>query len=149
MERYNSIDIVLVEDNMSDAELAIRALKKKNLANNLIHLHDGEEALHFIFGQGAYANRDVSRNPKLILLDLKMPKLNGMEVLAKIKADEKTRIIPVVVLTSSKEDPDIETCYRLGVNSYIVKPVAFDNFLEAVSKLGMYWLILNEPPNPR
>lgn len=146
MKPENNIEILLVEDNMSDAELTIRALKKKNLANNLIHLKNGPEALDFIFGQGVYAGRDLNNNPKVILLDLKMPKLNGMEVLARIRADERTKKIPVVVLTSSKEDPDVNECYRLGVNSYIVKPVDFDNFSKAVSELGFYWLLLNQPP---
>ncbi|MEX2231083.1 MAG: response regulator [Cyclobacteriaceae bacterium] len=146
MKTENTVEILLVEDNTSDAELAIRALKKKNLANNLIHLKNGAEALDFIFGQGVYAGRDINNNPKVILLDLKMPKVNGIEVLARIRADERTKKIPVVVLTSSKEDPDVSECYRLGVNSYIVKPVDFDNFLKAVSELGFYWLLLNQPP---
>ena len=140
---------MLVEDNVSDAELTIRALKKKNLANHLIHLKNGAEALDFIFGRGAYSGRDVQENPKVILLDLKMPKVNGLEVLAQIRADERTKKIPVVVLTSSKEDPDIDACYALGVNSYIVKPVEFDNFFEAVSQLGFYWLLLNQVPHQK
>jgi two-component system response regulator len=131
---------------MSDAELTIRALKKKNLANNLIHLKNGAEALDFLFAEGIYASRDVVKLPKVILLDLKMPKINGLEVLARIKADERTKLIPVVVLTSSKEDPDVQECYRLGANSYIVKPVDFSNFFEAISQLGFYWLLLNQPP---
>ena len=142
----NGVEILLVEDNMSDAELTIRALRKKNLANNLIHLKNGAEALDFIFARGAYAGRDLLNTPKVILLDLKMPKVNGLEVLAKIREDERTRKIPVVVLTSSKEDPDIQACYALGVNSYIVKPVEFDNFFKAVSELGFYWLLLNQVP---
>lgn len=146
MNPYNEIEIVLVEDNASDAELTIRALKKKNLANNLIHLKNGAEALDFIFAQGSYAGRDPYKVPKVILLDLKMPKVDGLEVLAKIRADERTKKTPVVVLTSSKEDPDIEACYALGVNSYIVKPVEFDNFFQAVSELGLYWLLLNQVP---
>lgn len=141
----NSVEILLVEDNMHDAELAIRALKKKNLANNLIHLKDGAEAIDFLFGEGRYAGQDL-KAPKVILLDLKMPKVNGLEVLARIRGEERTKNIPVVVLTSSKEDPDIRECYRLGVNSYIVKPVEFDDFLNAVSELGFYWLLLNQPP---
>src|SRR5688500_15416456 len=115
MSNDNQVEILLVEDNMSDAELTIRALKKKNLANNLIHLKNGAEALDFIFGKGEYSARDVNRTPKVILLDLKMPKINGLEVLAKIKGDERTKKIPVVVLTSSNEDPDISACYALGV----------------------------------
>lgn len=143
----NGVEILLVEDNISDAELTIRALKKKNLANSLIHLKNGAEALDFIFGTGTYAGRDVNKTPKVILLDLKMPKVDGLEVLARIKADERTKKIPVVVLTSSREDPDIDACYRLGVNSYIVKPVEFDNFFKAVSDLGFYWLLLNQVPH--
>lgn len=143
----NRVEILLVEDNMSDAELTIRALKKQNLANNLIHLKNGAEALDFIFARGDYAARDAERFPKVILLDLKMPKINGIEVLKEIRANKKTRIIPVVVLTSSKEDPDIEACYALGANSYIVKPVEFDNFIKAVSELGLFWLLLNQAPH--
>jgi two-component system, response regulator len=147
MTNESQVEILLVEDNMSDAELTIRALKKKNLANNLIHLKNGAEALDFIFAQGEFSGRDMNRTPKVILLDLKMPKINGLEVLAKIKGDERTKKIPVVVLTSSKEDPDIAACYAFGVNSYIVKPVEFDNFLKAVSDLGFYWLLLNQVPH--
>ena len=147
MSHDNQVEILLVEDNASDAELTIRALKKKNLANNLIHLKNGAEALDFIFAQGNYSGRDPYSTPKVILLDLKMPKIDGLEVLRRIRADERTKTIPVVVLTSSKEDPDINTCYALGVNSYIVKPVEFDNFLKAVSELGFYWLLLNQVPH--
>lgn len=144
---YDTVEVLLVEDNMSDAELTIRALKKKNLANNLIHLKNGAEALDFIFATGAFAGRDPHKIPRVILLDLKMPKVGGIEVLAKIRADERTKRIPVVVLTSSNEDPDIAMCYDLGVNSYIVKPVEFDNFFKAVSELGFYWLLLNRVPH--
>jgi two-component system response regulator len=140
------IEILLIEDNMNDAELAIRALKKNNLVNKLIHLKDGAEAIDFIFAEGAFANRNSKDIPKVILLDLQMPKVNGMEVLKKIKADEHFKKIPVVILTSSKEDPDIKTCYELGANSYIVKPVKFNEFLKAVSELGLYWMLLNQPP---
>ncbi len=142
------IEILLVEDNPSDAELTIRALRKKNLANKLIHLKNGAEALDFIFAKGNYTGRDALKVPKVILLDLKMPKVNGLEVLAALRADEKTKRIPVVVLTSSNEDPDIDACYALGVNSYIVKPVDFDNFVKAVSELGFYWLLLNQVAAP-
>lgn len=142
----NEVEILLVEDNASDAELAIRALKKNHLANKLIHVKDGAEALDFIFAQGIYSDRKVENGPKVILLDLKMPKVNGIEVLQKIKSDERTKKIPVVVLTSSKEDPDIQECYRLGVNSYVVKPVEFESFVKAVSELGLYWMILNQAP---
>ena len=140
-----AVEILLVEDNMSDAELTIRALKKNNLSNKLVHLKDGAEALDFIFGTGEYAGRNINDKPKVILLDLKMPKISGIQVLQKIKSDERTKKIPIVVLTSSKEDPDIEECYRLGVNSYVVKSVQFEKFLTAVSELGLYWMIVNQP----
>ena len=143
----NSIDILLVEDNIDDAELTIRGLKKYSMANNLFHVLDGEEALDFIFATGKYAGqRDILQRPRLILLDIQMPKLNGIEVLKKIREDERTRLTPVVILTSSREDPDIKKCYELGVNSYIVKPVKFENFAEAIKNLGFYWLLLNQPP---
>jgi two-component system, response regulator len=139
------LEIILVEDNLDDAALVIRALKKNNLANKLVHLKDGAEALDFIFGK--IADEDVqTKAPKVILLDLKMPKVNGIEVLEKVKSDPRTKTIPVVILTSSAEDPDIKRCYELGANSYIVKPVEFDNFSKAVADLGCYWLLLNHPP---
>lgn len=140
------IEILLVEDNPNDAELTIRALKKNNLANKLLHVKDGEEALECIFGTGQFADRNSDQTPKVILLDLKMPKIGGIEVLQKIKADERTKKIPVVILTSSKEDPDIQKCYELGVNSYIVKPVQFNEFIKAVSQIGLYWMVINQPP---
>jgi CheY-like chemotaxis protein len=140
------VEVLLVEDNPSDAELTIRALKKNNLANKIYHVKDGAEALDFLFAQGNYSDRKVENIPKVILLDLKMPKLNGIEVLRVLKADLRTKKIPVVVLTSSKEDPDIKECYGLGVNSYVVKPVNFDSFLKAVSDLGLYWLLINQSP---
>lgn len=140
------IEILLVEDNMDDAELAILALRKKNIANSLVHLENGAAALDFLFGKGKYAGRNISNKPKVILLDLKMPKVDGLEVLKRIKADEETKVIPVVVLTSSKENPDIEQAYLLGANSYMVKPVEFDNFTQAVAEIGMYWLLYNHPP---
>ena len=146
MSDVNVVEILLVEDNMSDAELTIRALTKKHLANHLVHLKNGADALDFIFRTGAYAERQVTDVPKLILLDLKMPKVDGIEVLARIKGDETTRTIPVVILTSSKEDPDIQKCYALGANSYIVKPVEFDKFVNAVSEVGLYWMVLNQLP---
>lgn len=142
----HEIEILLIEDNMNDAELTIRALKKNNLANKLVHLKDGAEAIDFMFAEGNYFSRKVENVPKVILLDLKMPKVNGIEVLKKIKADERTKKIPVVILTSSNEDPDIQECYRLGVNSYVVKPVQFEQFVKSVSELGLYWMILNQPP---
>jgi two-component system response regulator len=142
----NQLEILLVEDNMNDAELTMRALIKHKIANEIIHLKDGAAAIDFLFGIGTYEGRDTDIKPKLILLDLKMPKVNGIEVLEKIKSDSNTKTIPVVILTSSKEHPDIEKCYRLGVNSYIVKPVEFQNFSKAVTELGLYWLLLNQPP---
>jgi len=138
------IQILLVEDNSSDAEMTISALKKNGLANRLLHVKDGAAALDYIFAEGTYAGRQVEDTPRLILLDLKMPKVNGIEVLEKIRADERTKRIPVVILTSSKEDPDIHTCYDLGANSYVVKPVEFDKFQKAVSDLGLYWMIVNQ-----
>ena len=140
------VEILLAEDNMNDAELTIRALKQNNLANKLVHVKDGAEALDFIFAQGDYSNRKVENGPKVVLLDLKMPKINGIEVLRKIKSDERTKKIPVVVLTSSKEDPDIRVCYALGVNSYVVKPMKFESLVKVLSDLGLYWLLLNQPP---
>ncbi len=139
-----------MEDNPRDAELALRALKKRNLANCLVWVKDGAAALEFIFGPGASGdtdgNRTVCHRPKVILLDLKLPKVDGLEVLRRLKANPESRTIPVVVLTSSIEEQDIVRSYQLGVNSYVVKPVNFDNFSEAVSQLGLYWLLLNQPP---
>lgn len=140
----NEVEILLVEDSIDDAHLTVRALKKHRLANNLHHVKDGAEAFDFIYAQGKYSERDKNSKPKLILLDLKMPKVNGIEVLQRIKADKSTKTIPVVVMTSSREDPDIKTCYDLGVNSYLVKPVDFESFFNMVSDLGMYWMVLNE-----
>jgi len=143
----NSVEVLLVEDNINDAELTIRELKKHHMANNLFHVKDGEEALEFIFANGKFADkRDIQYPPRVILLDIQMPKVNGIEVLQKIKADERTRATPVVILTSSKEDPDIKKCYDLGANSYIVKPVNFEGFAEAIKNLGFYWLLLNQAP---
>ena len=139
------VEILLVEDSASDAEMTIRALKKNNLANKLLHVPDGAEALDFLFAEGKYVGRQIENKPKVILLDLKMPKVSGIEVLRKIKSDARTKKIPVVVLTSSKEDPDIQECYDLGVNSYVVKPLSFDEFSKAVSNLGLYWMIINQP----
>lgn len=142
----SELEILLVEDNPTDAELTIRALTKHHLANHLIHVADGQEALDFLFGTGPYAGRDVMQQPKVVLLDLKLPKVGGIEVLRQLRADERTRVVPVVVLTSSHEDRDVIETYNLGANSYIVKPVEFENFSQAVSNMGMYWLLLNEPP---
>jgi two-component system, response regulator len=136
----NAVEILLVEDNLDDAGLTIRALKKHNLANNLLHLLDGEEAINYLFSE------KITSIPKVILLDLKMPKVDGIEVLRKLKADERKKIIPVVVLTSSKEEKDIVESYKLGVNAYIVKPVDFDKFAKAISEIGFFWLLLNQPP---
>jgi two-component system response regulator len=140
------VEILLVEDNMYDAEMTVRALKKVNLANKLVHLHDGQEAIDFLFGKEQYAGRDVNNTPKVILLDIKMPKVDGIEVLKHIKANQSTRMIPVVIMTSSKEEQDIVASYSLGVNSYVVKPVEFEGFAKAVSELGLYWLLTNEAP---
>lgn len=145
---HNLVDVLLVEDNSYEAELTIRELKKHHIANNIFHVKDGEEALDFIFGVEQFAGmRNIQHPPKLILLDIHMPKVNGIEVLETIKKDERTRSIPVVMLTSSKEDPDIRRCYALGVNSYIVKPVDFIRFAEAIKNLGFYWLLLNQLPD--
>ena len=146
MNHLDPIDILLVEDNPRDAELTIRALKKHNFANQLFVVEDGAEALDFIFCRGQYVERDMIHPPKVILLDIKLPKLNGLEVLREIKTNERTRRIPVVMVTSSAEDPDIETAYQLGANSYVVKPVGFDEFMEAMSRLGFYWLLINQAP---
>ena len=137
-------EIVIVEDNPNDAELMVRSLRKNRLANSLIVLEDGEQALDFIFCQGEYADRDIFRPPKVIFLDLKLPKVNGLEILKQIKSNKLTRKIPVIIVTSSKEDPDIVAAYDLGANSYVVKPVDFDNFMKMVNQLGLYWLVVNE-----
>lgn len=139
------VDIVLCEDNADDAELTIRALAKEGLAGSLIHIKDGEQLLHYVFCTGAYARRNAADLPRLIILDLKMPKVDGLEVIRKLKTDKRTRMIPVVLLTSSKEEKDIMESYMLGVNSYIVKPVEFESYIKAVSSMGLYWLILNQP----
>ncbi len=146
MSEMNIVDILLVEDNPRDAELTIRSLKKRNLANRLFWVEDGVEALDFVFSRGKYVERKNIHLPKIVLLDLKLPKISGLEVLRTIKGDEHTRSIPVVILTSSREDPDIKTAYEYGVNSYVVKPVDFDGFLEAMSHIGFYWLLVNQPP---
>lgn len=140
------VEILLVEDNPTDAELAMRALKKNNLANNLVWVKDGAEALDFLFCRGTHAGRDTKCVPRVILLDLRLPKVDGLEVLRAVKSDERTKHIPVVVLTSSKEDRDITESYQLGVNSFISKPVAFEAFAKTVAELGMYWLLINHPP---
>ena len=144
MNNLGAVDILLVEDNPRDAELTLRALKKRNLANRVFVVEDGADALDFIFGRGRYVQREVGHPPKVVLLDLKLPKVNGLEVLRAIRAEEETRRVPVVVVTSSAEDPDIQAAYELGANSYVVKPVEFDAFQEAMSQLGFYWLIVNQ-----
>lgn len=141
------VEIVLVEDNPHDAELALRALKKHGLANKVQVLEDGAEALDFLFATGAFTSRSINHRPKVILLDLKLPKVDGLEVLRRLKGDERTRAIPVVVMTSSQEEQDIVESYRLGVNSYIVKPVDFDKFAQSVANMGFYWLLLNKVPS--
>ena len=138
--------ILLVEDNPNDVELTLHAFKKNKLSNRIHVVRDGEEALEFLFCTGAFAQRNIEESPKVVLLDLKLPKVNGIEVLRRLKEDPRTRMIPVVVLTSSREDKDIIKSYQLGVNSYIVKPVNFEQFTESARQLGLYWLLLNQPP---
>jgi two-component system response regulator len=145
MNETDAVELLLVEDNPQDLELALRALRKANFANRIHVARDGAEALEFIFREGSHGAR-TSAAPKVILLDLKLPKVDGLEVLKRIKGDPRTKMIPVVVLTSSKEQNDVVESYQLGVNSYIVKPVNFDRFTEAVRDLGLYWLLLNQPP---
>jgi CheY-like chemotaxis protein len=140
------VEILLAEDNPEDAEMTMRALRRSHVANPMHWVKDGAEALDFIFGRGAYSGRDTSQHPKVMLLDLKLPKVDGLEVLRAIKTDERTRTIPVVVMTSSQEQRDVVESYHLGVNSYVVKPVNFDQFSKAVSELGCYWVLLNHPP---
>ena len=141
----HAVNVLLVEDNPQDAELTIRALKKHHLANQLFHVEDGAEALDFLLGRGKYEGLETDHPPKVVLLDLKLPKVNGLEVLRTMKSNERTRAIPVVVVTSSAEDPDMKTAYDLGANSYVVKPVQFEAFIEAMSKVGIYWLMVNHP----
>jgi len=143
----NEVEILLVEDNPNDAELAIRALKRSNLKNSVIRVCDGEEALDYIYARGNFKLGNRLNIPKLILLDLKLPKVDGLEVLKIIKSDPETKMIPVVALTSSREENDLIESYRLGINSYIVKPVDFDKFIESVRDIGLYWLLLNQQPD--
>ena len=140
------VEILLVEDSLEDIEMTLRALKKAGLGNHIHVARDGEEALEFLFCEGAYAGRNIQDSPKVVLLDLKLPKVDGLEVLERVKSDERTKNIPVVMLTSSKEQTDIVKSYAIGVNSYIVKPVDFEQFVKAVQEIGMYWLLLNQPP---
>ena len=146
MNETNEVEILLVEDNQDDLDMTLRSLRKANLTNKIQTARDGAEALEFIFCQGAFAGRTFENPPKVILLDLKLPKIDGMEVLKRIKGDPRTKMIPVVVLTSSKEQKDVIESYNLGVNSYLVKPVNFEGFAAAIQELGMYWLLLNQPP---
>jgi CheY-like chemotaxis protein len=146
MDSFENVDILLVEDNPTDAELTMRALRKGNLANHITWLKDGAAALDFIFRAGEYAGRP-DQNPRLILLDIKLPKVDGIEVLKRIKADERTKVIPVVMVTSSAEGRDIAESYKLGVNSYVVKPVEFSQFSDTVAKAGLYWMVVNKAPH--
>jgi two-component system, response regulator len=148
MNPTNIVEILIVEDTSEDLDLTLRALRKAKITNHIQVARDGEEALEFIFCEGSFAERNIEDGPKVILLDLKLPKIDGLEVLQRIKSDPRTKSIPVVVLTSSREQNDVVESYNLGVNSYIVKPVNFEQFSEAVQKLGMYWLLINHPPNP-
>jgi two-component system response regulator len=145
MINSNTVEILFVEDNPRDAELTVRALKKHNLENLLFHVKDGAEALDYLFARGKYEGRNIKHIPKVILLDMKLPKMNGLDVLRIIKQDENLCVIPVVIVTSSSEDPDIKTAYELGANSYVVKPVEFNAFLDAMSRLGLYWIRVNHP----
>ena len=147
MNETHEVEILLVEDNQDDLDMTMRALRKANLTNHIQAVRDGAEAVDFIFCQGAFAGRKFESPPKVILLDLKLPKIDGMDVLKRIKSDPRTKMIPVVVLTSSKEQKDVIESYNLGVNSYMVKPVNFESFAATVKDLGMYWLLLNQPPN--
>jgi len=145
-DKTSQVDILLVEDNPNDAELALRALRMHNLANHIVHVKDGEEALEYLFARGQYEDRDIEDMPRVVLLDLNLPKVGGLEVLKTIKDDVSLKVTPVVVLTTSKEERDLLASYRLGANSYIVKPVDFEKLVEAVKGLGYYWLLLNERP---
>ena len=146
MEKKKDKTILLVEDNPDDVELTLRALKQHNIKNEITVVRDGAEALDYLFGTGNYSNRDMTTAPALVILDLKLPKVDGLGVLKRMRADERTKLFPVVILTSSKEEKDIINGYKLGANSYIQKPVNFDRFVEAVKQLGLYWLVINEPP---
>jgi len=140
------LDILLVEDSQDDVDLALHALRREKLANNILVVRDGEEALDFLFCRGAFTERSFDRLPKLVLLDLKLPKVDGLEVLKQVKSDPRTKVIPVVIMTSSKEERDLVASYHLGANSYIQKPVDFEQFRETVKSVGLYWLVINQPP---
>lgn len=146
MNNVTDIELLLVEDNLRDAELTLRVLRTHHLANTIVHVKDGQEALDWLFGIGTHAGRDVNQRPKVVLLDLKLPKVGGLEVLRAVRADERTRLIPVVVMTSSNEERDVVESYKLGVNSYVVKPLAFEAFSAAVAEAGHYWVIVNQEP---
>jgi two-component system response regulator len=146
MSNHTEVEVLLVEDNARDAEMTLRTLRKRNLANNVVHVKDGQEALDWLLGTAPHAGRDARPRPKVVLLDLKLPKVDGLEVLRAIRADERTRLLPIVVMTSSYEQRDVIESYKLGVNSYVVKPVDFDAFSAAVAELGHYWLLVNEEP---
>jgi CheY-like chemotaxis protein len=146
LEANHKVELLLVEDNVDDLDMALHGLRKMNFANHIHVARDGVEALDFIFCRGPYAGRSMESGPKVVLLDLKLPKIDGLEVLRQMKSDPRTRTIPVVVLTSSKEQSDVAESYKLGSNSYIVKPVNFEDFAPAMQRLGMYWLLLNQPP---
>ena len=146
MSETNEVQILLVEDDPDDLEMTVRALRKANLANRIEVVRDGAQALDYIFCEGAYSARKIQQSPKMVLLDLKLPKIDGLEVLRRLKGDPRTKMIPVVVLTSSKEQRDVVESYQIGVNSYIVKPVNFEGFMTAVRDLGLYWLLLNQAP---
>lgn len=148
MNKYEEVELLLVEDSEEDAELTLRALRQRNLVNQVHHVQDGADALDFLFARGKYSHRDINHHPKVVLLDLKLPKVDGLQVLTALRADERTRSLPIVMMTSSKEDRDLERAYELGVNSYVVKPVDFDQFAKAVDALGMYWTLVNESHRP-
>lgn len=147
MSLTNDVQIVLVEDNVDDAELTMRSLKNSNFVNEIVWLKDGEEAVHYLQGKGEYEGRNLQIKPRLILLDLKLPKLNGIDVLRIIKKDKNLDKIPVVVMTSSQENRDLDECYELGANSYVVKPINFSNFMEVTKEISMYWVLINQIPN--
>lgn len=145
----DNTEILIVEDNPNDAQLTMRSLKKNNLANHIMHVSDGQIAVDYLLGEGEYQGRNVLDQPKVVLLDLKLPKLNGLQVLARIRGDARTKMLPVVILTSSQQESDLIESYKLGANSYIVKPVEFENFAKSVQEVGLYWLLLNKPAIPK
>jgi len=146
MSNHTEVEVLLVEDNARDAEMTLRTLRKHNLANHVVHVKDGQEALDWLFGEGAYAGRNATKPPKVMLLDLKLPKVDGLEVLRIVRGNERTQLMPVVIMTSSREERDVIESYKLGVNSYVVKPMDFEGFSAAVAELGHYWLLVNQEP---